>query len=868
MSAMTVALQGGGATAALVGGKGHSLDKLLAIGAPVPPTGVITTAGYRAFIEGSGLRGLTDELASAPPPRPEDFDAETGRIDAAFLDAPMPPELRDDIVRLAASVRDHGRLAVRSSATAEDMTSASFAGQYRSFLELGDDDEVLRAVRLTWSSLWLPAPRAYRRFRGIAEDDLAMAVIVMRLVEATHAGVVFTLDPGAAPGHLRIEVVEGLGEKLVSGAVTPEAHVVARRGTRPFPQPLAPVLERLSELALEVEERLGGPQDIEWAYGGDELYLVQARPITAAPSVDGADDDGFDTVPVDGCTYTSAGIGEMLPGVLPPLVWTINGPLLEEAFRRLFDALGLPIEVDRPSGVIGRFRGRAALNLDMLKSVATNMPGGSGAELERQYFGEVISETSGSDERKKRFDAIRSLVPAVRAMQVRRRLATEAQVVTGAIDRVVELDVDIARLDVAHLLAYRRRVRELAARAIATETAVAAAAAAAYRGLEMFLEPHIGGEAPLMAQRLTAGGIHACGASTALDVCDLVAGALEEPQLADVLAGAADPTETIRILESSESGRSFLEDFNKTIRRAGSTAVFGGPTWEEAKGVGWSTLKQAIEVEKAKARPSMATDRAALLAEVEGRLSRNWRWRATRVMTGQLIDVRKRLLRRLVADSVRFLGLREITKAAVLRLGGESRRITLRMAALLVERGALDDATDIDYLADDEVEDALAGATLSEETLANRRRAVATAEAAGPLPQRFTGRPAAIIEEREHGDVLKGWGASPGRFRGPARVVRDLASSRLQRGDVLVAQSTDPSWTPLFLTAGAIVVEQGGPLSHAAIVARELGLPAVLNAGGAAARLAAGEEVTVDGTEGTIVIHSSGEEGAPRGAAA
>ncbi len=116
--------------------------------------------------------------------------------------------------------------------------------------------------------------------------------------------------------------------------------------------------------------------------------------------------------------------------------------------------------------------------------------------------------------------------------------------------------------------------------------------------------------------------------------------------------------------------------------------------------------------------------------------------------------------------------------------------------------------------------------------------------------------------------MLKGWGASPGRFRGPARVVRDLASSRLERGDVLVAQATDPSWTPLFLTAGAIIVEQGGPLSHAAIVARELGLPAVLNARGAVARLSAGDEVTVDGTEGTIIIHSSDQESASEGAAA
>ncbi|MFQ5948584.1 MAG: PEP/pyruvate-binding domain-containing protein, partial [Acidimicrobiia bacterium] len=195
MTVPTEILSGSGVAADLVGGKAASLDRLMGIGVPVPPTGVITTDGYRAFVSGSGIQAFLEELRSASLPEPAEYGEVTKRIDEAFLTAKMPPELRDQILRLAAEMRTDGELAVRSSATAEDLAAASFAGQYRSFLEVRTEEELLRSVRLVWASLWLPAPRSYRRFRRIPEDDLAMAVVVMRLVDAKLAGVVFTVDP-------------------------------------------------------------------------------------------------------------------------------------------------------------------------------------------------------------------------------------------------------------------------------------------------------------------------------------------------------------------------------------------------------------------------------------------------------------------------------------------------------------------------------------------------------------------------------------------------------------------------------------------------------------------------------------------------
>lgn len=847
-------LDGSGVPVSVAGGKGSALDRLIGVDAPVPATGVVTTEAYRAFVSASDLGERLAALAADGTPSPDRFDDHAADVDRAFLEAPMPTDVEQAIIDLAAEIRGDGaRLAVRSSATAEDQDTASFAGQYRSFLELVSDDEVLRAVRLVWSSLWHAAPMAYREHRGISHDA-AMAVVVMRLIEPKTAGVLFTIDPGGEPDHLRIEFVHGLAEGLVSGTETPEAVVMERTAAPPLSD--APLAE-LVPLALSIEQSFGLPQDIEWAHDGTTLYLVQARPITT--TADRApDDDGFDTAPSEQYAYTPAGIGEMLPGVLPPLLWSIDGPLIEEGFRHLFGQLGVVPDLDASGAVVGRFRGRAALNLDLLKAAAGAMPGGTAAEMERQYFGEVVSpdlenappESGGKLSRAKEIPA------TVRALAMRRHLASEADVVIGAVEEIMERRLDPTAENDAHLLAYWRRIRVLAERVVATQVAVAASAAAAYRGLEMFLEPHCGDESASLTQRLTAGSIEACGLRTSLDVCDLVQDGLSNEEVRGALGSVDDPDRMRSLLESSDAGRTFLTAFRARLDHAGSAAVFGGPTWGEDESGAWNVLRQAVLVETETGRPMAETSRDDVLEEVVGRLTAQTKWKVTRVMTGQVVDMRIRMLRRLVEEAVHFLALREATKVVVLRLGGEARRATREIAERLTESGALRTVHDAELLSIDELEAAFAGADINLSILDRRRRALDTARAVGALPRIFTGRPEQVeIVEPGPGGAIDGWAASPGLHRGRARVVTNVAEARLDPGDILVAPATDPSWTPLFLTAGALIVEEGGPLSHAAIVARELGLPAVLNVAGATGLIRDGEEVTVDGSSGRIILH-------------
>jgi len=765
-----------------LGGKGASLDRLLRAGFPVPSTAVITASTYRRVLADPALDALVARIDSGCG------DLSADEVDAAFLAAPIPPSLAETIVAAAREVGAGHPVAIRSSATVEDLAGASFAGQYRSSLNVLGDDAVLRAVRLTWASLWHPAPCAYRRAWGIASQGIAMPVVIMRMVPARVAGVAFTADPGGARGVVRVEAVSGLGEALVSGARTPDVWLLER--DRPDPHPPAPAhIRAVAELAVRVEHACGTPQDVEWAWDGARLWLVQARPITATRTEPG---DGCETA-VDDSELTTAGIGEMLPGVLPPLVWDVNSLLVEEALRGVLGQLhALPGNRHGPHEFIRRVNGQAALDLGLLKIAAGTLPGGSEAELERQYFGVATPDAEVAEPAGR----WRTLRHHIRAAAARRHSTVEAEVILAATG---ELTANRPALDgwtERELQAYRRRLIDFGARAMTVELAVAAAAVAAYRELELTLAKHLDdGEAATVAQRLTSG------------------------------AGSARAPEP-----------------------AMSRSVFAGPTWAET-----GTDKPARP-----GRRGPDDDDEARHA-LERRLRSNPKWLRTRLLTGQVVDVRMHLLRRLIGDATQGLVRREGVKAAVLTVGGEVRRVHVELGRRLVAKGLLDQVDDVDLLRDSELSDALDGHTPPPAELTRRRRWIRRWRDEPPLPVRFTGVPDQPAVATPEGDRLQGWAASPGRHTARARVVTDPLSDRFDQDEVLVAAATDAGWSPLFVRAGAIVVERGGPLSHAAIVARELGVPAVLNVAGATQALN-GRLVTVDGDTGVVTVHPSDED--------
>ena len=752
----------------VAGGKARAIDQLIGWGFPVPPTGVVTTEVFTRLAADASVARLIEAIRAGA-------DVPADQVDDCFARASMAAADRRSIVDLSASVGAGSRLAIRSSATVEDLAGSSFAGQYRTVLDVdpADHADSVRAVLLVFASLWHPAPVAYRRALGIDDSDAAMAAVLMRMVPATTAGVTFTHDPASATAVVRVEVVSGIGEQLVSGAVTPDVHLVERCS----PGVLTPDLEAAVRLALEVEERFGTPQDVEWAWDGHSMWLLQARPITTLDV-----DDGFDS-PATDHELTTAGIGEMVPGVLAPLLAQINLHLLEEAFRRLLDDLGTPADAIPVDQIVRRVRGRAALDFDVLRDMARRLPGGSVDELEFQYFG---SRRAGRRTAPPNPDLglrgrMRAIAHDVRVLRSRRHSAQAAEIVVRAVE---ELDRgrDLSGLTSAQLLGLRGRLIDVATRGVAAELGVAAVAASSFRKLELMLEPHLGPDrATAAAERITSGhGIVAAHGSGA------------------------------------------------------SASVFAGPTFEELGLV-------PPDVTAATSVPD--DDRLdALLAELAAIPS----WSSNALMS----YVRRRGLAQLTDDTVSQLRRREAAKGAVLTIGGLVRAIHLELGQRLVCTGALEVRSDVDLLSDAELRYALRGRG-GPAAIEVRRRWCNRYAAEGPLPARFTGRPQRAVPDLPEGDQLEGWATSAGRADGTARVVHSPVEG-LESGAILVAEATDASWSPLFVNAAGIVLERGGPLSHAAILARELGIPAVLNVKGAT-RLLDGEHITVDGDTGVVV---------------
>ena len=216
-----VALNGTGCDSTQVGGKSAGLDRLASHGFPIPQSFAITVTAYRRYIEAHDLTGWLEELNDAPLAEPGKLASAVTEVERVFMDGSMPQDTIDAITEVATPMLASGPVALRSSATAEDMGAASFAGQYRSFLLVDDLEGVLAAVRRCWASLWLPPARAYRSRQHIEVPDLAMAVVLQEMLDPDWSGVGFTEDPRGVPNAMRIEIVPGLGEALVSGRVTP-----------------------------------------------------------------------------------------------------------------------------------------------------------------------------------------------------------------------------------------------------------------------------------------------------------------------------------------------------------------------------------------------------------------------------------------------------------------------------------------------------------------------------------------------------------------------------------------------------------------------------------------------------------------------
>lgn len=765
-----------------------------------------------------------------------------------------PKALRRDLLeRLDALVPGREPVAVRSSAVDEDGESASFAGQYETVLGVTGHEQFLAAVRTCLASLDTEEARAYRARAGKTEEP-AMAVVVQKQVEAEAAGVAFSLDPVTGdPSRIIVEVVAGLGDALVSGQVEGQRFAVDRDSLQIVERSNQPAaladLEVLgvTRAAIRAADLFESPQDIEFAVDHDrKLWLLQSRPITVAGTADGGASgwrSEFDTETSEADLWTSANVQEILPGLLTPLTISTFQETVPLAYTQDYQQLGLLAKDERPQ-FMGAFYNRAFLNMEATRLVASRVIGMRNDAIEKRYLGGVIEDGWKNDLSRWKTWKHRTLsTPRMLKMFLRiDRQAERAQQATFAMERRVRA-LDSSSLSNAELEEWRQRLARFGAKVARVHLRVTGIAGTGFDGVAALARPVLGddteGQAPILFTGLQ--GVES--AQIGIDLWGLSRVCLAKGLAARIQSPGFDPLDP----SLPAAWRARFEEF---IERHGHRGV----NEMEASVRTWRWDHEPV-VRMVAAYLDLPEDHSppAVLARQEAE-----RLRLTAEIEANLSPINLRLFRWLLPRAQKWVALRERTKSILVRASRLADYHVPEIQHRFVTAGVIERPDDLFFLSTGEMADVLTGRTtgsLNEEVIRRRREYERNRYVI--LPERFRGRPVPVPpEETAHaGDTLTGTPVSPGVVTGRARVILDPATDGpLEPGEVLVAPVTDAGWTPLFALAAGLVVDMGSALSHGSTVAREYGLPAVVNVRSGTRRIRTGDVITVNGSTGTVLI--------------
>jgi pyruvate,water dikinase len=867
----------------VAGGKAANLGELTRAGLPVPDGFCLTTRAYAEATASPALAEVHRALAATAHDDLAALAALAAEARALVLDAEVPAGIVAAVRAAYATLGADAPVAVRSSATAEDLPFASFAGQQDTFLNVVGEDAVLDAVRRCWASLWTDRAVTYRAVQGIGPSAVSLAVVVQRMVNAAVAGVLFTANPVTGRRHEAvIDASPGLGEAVVSGAVNPDhfvldgatGRILERRigdkglliralrggGTERVAQAdagSAPSLNDAQLAALELlgrraEVHFGSPQDLEWAIGQDgAVWLTQSRPITTLYPMPDKRPSGpgprvylcFSlaqglTRPVT--PMGLAGIRLIASSVARaahfPVPEPRDGPSpYTEAGQRIFFDL---------TAVVRSTAGRT-----IVPRVFDIMEARSAAVLRQLFTEPRFSVITTSP-----WPLLRHVVP----------VAARARVLQTLIRGLLRPEDALRRAD---------RVGEQLRASLPVPSGATAAQRLDHveRILGRNVFPVVPALLPLPAlgfallavagklagspgngelQEVLRGLPNNVTTEMDLDLWRLAAAIRNHPASAAVFTAAALP-ELARRYRTGELPGVAQSGLSGFLSRYGHRAVaeidLGMPRWSDDPTHILGVLANYLRVDDPALAPDRLFDKAARAAEAQ----------TERLVAaaGRRSRLRGSIVRAALRRTRMFAGLRELPKYHLVEALGAVRQQLAAVGAELAAAGTIEAADDIFFLDLAEARRGLRGAALLE-VVRQRREAYQAELGRRHIPRVLLSdgtEPEAVQSEAvQTAGTLSGTPASAGTVTARARVILDPQGAHLEPGEILVAPSTDPGWTPLFLTAGGLVMEMGGPNSHGAVVAREYGIPAVVGVPDATARIATGQNVTVDGAAGTV----------------
>ncbi|MBN8218725.1 MAG: phosphoenolpyruvate synthase [Spirochaetes bacterium] len=873
----------------LVGGKGANLGELAASGFPIPDGFCITTEAFAAYVQANELDGMIARaISSMVPDDPSSARGAGEAIREAFVGGTIPPDLRREIVSAWRHCGMDHAYAVRSSATAEDLPDASFAGQQDTYLNIRGESSLLEHTVACFASLYTERAIVYRAKNRMTQN-VRLCVVVQRMVQADRAGILFTADPvSQRRGTTSIDAGYGLGEALVSGLITPDVYRVdARGGTilerrigekalaiQALPEggtverPVTPDMQRaqvltdaeileLSALASLVEAHYGKPQDIEWAFEGSRLFLTQSRPITTLlPLPEDLLRDSrlrlllsFNYLQVMTDPLSPLGVS-VLRHVAAGTVGYDGDPeslpaTIVIGHRLWFDAsepLSLPMLHHRALPILAKMIDPAlAARIAEVTKRPTFVRTPSRAtrrivrRLARRIFLPTLMRVGWNLLVK---PPTQFLPDAVRAQQTTRAATDEA------LARVGEPRGILAAVNIALKQGLRHSVPVIGPLLLAAKISQAQLERQ-FRGTT-----HERDVAAL--ERGLAGNVTTAMDLAVGDLCDV---ALSHPALrTHVEHGGTLVTEALRQIEGGadflQARQVFLESYG--ARGAGEIDLARPRLWEDD-----ATLTNIVRGALARKVPGDHRVRHAALAQ-EAALAVS-RLEAA-VNHGPFGALKVRQLRRRAAVLRAGLALREHPKESLVEILWRVKKHLLALGETLSERGAIADREDVTILTLSELDAVERGALARPEldTLISARRQSLERARSLPCPPVLTSEGEIVSVARDLSSLprgaLVGMAVSSGVVEGVAHVIHDPGREVLAHGEILVARATDPGWTPLFLNTAGLVMEVGGVMTHGSVIAREYGLPAVVGVEGATARIRTGQRVRVDGDRGIVEI--------------
>ena len=825
---------------------------------------------------GAKARGLAQlaRFASVPP-----WFVLSQRASMDNVDVHTLAELRAAVARLAPNAE---RLAVRSSAMEEDGERTAYAGQFESYLNVAPEDVPSRVIDV-WKSASLARVEAYRRAHGVTAVSCVPSVIVQRMVNASKAGVAFSADP--VSGRRDVVVIaatNGLADGLVSGEENADTYRVDRNGSiiqrdiaRNTHEPTATLTDaeilRVAALARRAEQRLGSPQDIEWALEAGVLYALQTRPITSLDSLPAAPPQEADS-PLT--VWDNSNIAESYSGVTTPLTYSFARAVYSEVYREFCRLVGVPdtrvaANTDAFQNMLGLVCGRVYYNLASWYQTLALLPGFA---INRGFMEQMMGVKDPLP------DEIVQRAVAASSRGILSDIAAALRTAVMLLARYAEVDDTIVR--------FYRRVNVALGKPALLPSMGTDELVAHYRDLEARLLHQW--DAPLLNDFFAMIFFGLLGR-----VCDRWCGdaSLQNELVRGQAVISVEPVRRIHIMARMARSDAGLvaallsADIDRAVAEIHAHPALAAQFQSYLHDFGDRCAGELkLETETLDMRPEPLIRSIGAFASRSDVAKPYDDFDAASAEHHAMQLIGNRVVRRTVFSFVlrharRRVRDRENLRFERTRVFGRVRRIMLELGERFTDAGLLDAPRDVFYLTIDEVMHAaeLAIDPARLRTLVRDRQSKflsyrnATAppdrfQTRGPIPTdgelgcevdfraatAVTGLMAASVAPETTGDARHGVACYPGVVVGAARIVRDPTAAALAPGEILVAERTDPGWVILFPSAAALVVERGSLLSHAAIVARELRLPAVVSVGGLMTWLRTGDLIQVDGATGIV----------------